>query len=432
MKRIPGQHERHGFTLLLTLVTLILLASIMVQFQLDTTVHLRASSYRADQIQCRYAAESALVIAGQLIKDKLKQSQETKTNVSLPSSSPDTEDDKALLQAMEDLMGSDMTEEPNQLGDPNEENPNDYSEDFLFDAERDKLPPYIFLKKTIKIGKAEVDIEIQDENSKFPVFWILYSPYQKQAKYVDDALETLAELLETNYSAYKDTIQYTRDIGRPLAVPEPDRYLQQRKYTRGSRKGQTSWRYTRSRRTISTRRSARNAGKQPKTLSPEELQSQQYQKMGMFATEWNHQFKHGELKESLGSRLENRPGTFNDYLGYWGNQRININTAPREVIEAAFKPIGMTPELAQAIVTHRKEVSLGRGTINLKKLEDIDTSIKVDDEIHQAIRYLALPASDTFSIRIKARLGRARYNLTSGMYKSRNGKIINHAIIPGE
>ena len=56
----------------------------------------------------------------------------------------------------------------------------------------------------------------------------------------------------------------------------------------------------------------------------------------------------------------------------------------------------------------------------------------IDAHTHMELPFMGTHASDTFSIHIKARLGRANYNLLTGTYRNYKGAFVNYAIFSGD
>jgi hypothetical protein len=160
-------------------------------------------------------------------------------------------------------------------------------------------------------------------------------------------------------------------------------------------------------------------------VSSEDLQKQHYQAMGDFIRQW-HDETANTKSEFPENNLTIRPENFTDYLGYWGHTKINVNTAPPEVMEAAFLPLGITQTAIQAIVEYRQQNPIDR-RLNLHDISD-----EIDRDTSRAVQVLAIPASDTFSIHIKARLGRANYNILTGIYRTYKGAFVNYAFFQGD
>ena len=89
------------------------------------------------------------------------------------------------------------------------------------------------------------------------------------------------------------------------------------------------------------------------------------------------------------------------YLGLWGSGKVNINTAPRHVLEAAFAFGGDSTEIADEIIKMRR----------IKPFKDIeqlkDELYRFTLEIDKATPYI-ITASTFLTIRVTAWNGKAR------------------------
>jgi type II secretory pathway component PulK len=94
----------------------------------------------------------------------------------------------------------------------------------------------------------------------------------------------------------------------------------------------------------------------------------------------------------------------------WGADKVNINTAPRHVLEAAFTFGGDAAEIAEQIITLRKQEPFTDVNDLAKKLYSYNASI---DKVKPYIT----AESDCFSIRVKATSGVATVCATAGMKK---------------
>lgn len=413
-----NKSRTRGFTLLLTLLTLVLLAGLIVRFQADTTLHVRASNYRVYQLQCRYAAESAVVAARQIIRATQRQIKEAQKNARIERArrraSPQSESE--LLKLVDPCSLSDPCSsvdpcspvDPCSLGDP-------CSLADLIRAEEEiteEVSPFLFARQELKIGPVSVNIKIYDENSKFPVSWLLHSPIEKNTDYRDKSIKLLAERLGAEPAANNEVVDLARKTGKALNVPEPMNYLYRRGSSR-SRSSRVAWRLKPSR---GKKESAKKGIDHGKLLR---------QTMSDFFCQWQEELKQNEKYKNMLTPLPNQPAKFADYIGCWGHSRVNINTAPVEVIEAAFLPLGVTKKTAEAVVAYRAKTPFAN-TTHLQKVRGISRTML------NAARALSTTDSDTFSIQITASLGRANYSLYGSIYKSRKNTLVNQAVFPGE
>ena len=97
------------------------------------------------------------------------------------------------------------------------------------------------------------------------------------------------------------------------------------------------------------------------------------------------------------------------YLGLWGTRKVNVNTAPRHVLEAAFAfgSVADAPKIAQAIIEQRR----------VKPFSDIDELksgvFAYSDSIEDAKDYITTK-STCFTVRVTAISGAARSVAVAG------------------
>jgi DNA uptake protein ComE-like DNA-binding protein len=111
---------------------------------------------------------------------------------------------------------------------------------------------------------------------------------------------------------------------------------------------------------------------------------------------------------------ENRSESALKYISLWGTTQVNINTAPRQVLEAAFTFGGDAPEIAEQIIKQRKIEPF-------KDIDDLKRKIfRYSDSIEKARPYITAQ-SNTYTIRVKAISGVAKVCATAGVKKEENG-----------
>jgi type II secretory pathway component PulK len=98
------------------------------------------------------------------------------------------------------------------------------------------------------------------------------------------------------------------------------------------------------------------------------------------------------------------------YLGLWGSQKVNINTAPRHVLEAALTFGGQAPEIAHEIIKARQEKSFK----SIKELKDKFYGYSA--EIEKAEPYLTT-TSTFLAIKVTAVSGAAKTSSVATVVK---------------
>jgi len=312
--RAPRKGRAGGYTLLLTLLTLVILASVVGHFISENTLHLRASSHRLERTQTRYAAESGIILGSQILTDVLRLSA-TSPQPTQPPVDPNS-----------DLPMDDMSE-----------------------------PSFVLQSRTMRIGDVDVTIEIHDENAKWPMLWLVRSPLgdsRRAQALAEQSLERLAQLLDADSDALAEPIDLARDILKGMELPPTEKVVQL--------PGRSSQARTR----------RRHVGYKRKLAEKQET----HQTMTLFAGQWSRQMRELPDSRSLRTPPPGRSHSFVDYLGVWGNSYLNINTVSAEVLQSALQDYGMTMRNALDIVQGRAKEPL-KSIRDVTKLVKVDEAL---------------------------------------------------------
>lgn len=373
-----NNHKR-GVTLLITLIVLVILAIMIVQFQTEATIHVRSNQFRFDRLQCRYAAESGIIVATQVIKLARRQ--------------PD------MFQPAEE-----PTPEDTSVDDPNQSMDIDLPP--LEDTDsQEPTPSFVMIKKTIEVGPVQVKIEIHDENAKWPLYWLVRSPFEESSANTkaEQGFRNYTRKLGASTQIGRDVIKQTQGLAQPLNLPRPPVIIQKNL----------------SRKRLSQR---------PRRIKyadrvRERLERNKY--MAIFAAQWYQHLRDDPKFESFHRKLTYLPGEFADYLSMWGTFEININTASEELIYCTFQSVGLTEQQAKAIVSHREQKPYtNTGELQLVKGLGIGLS--------NTIRGLCEVKSNTYSIHVDAQLGRIRSRLLGGVYYDYGNQMQLAAVFSGD
>ncbi len=396
MRRRIGR--KTGFTLMLTLFALVVLATLSVQYQADTAVHARSSSFRREKTQCRYAAESGIIAGIMLVQQAIKeQAEKIRDSRTAAASGEQTTTDAAAGLDLNDWEDPNVTE-------------------YLEQQERS----FVIKEETIQVGEAEVTLEIHDESAKWPVMWVFASPFGAGTSSVkpDTQVANLGESLDLESEVAELAMDLIREIGKPASLPPAEFTIT---LSRGRSSVSTNSRL-RGRSTSSsvvTRR--RHLGYTKRV----EEGDQRRESMGEFAKQLQHELHYNSEYSFLKEPLFEDGDRFVDYLGPWGHNKININTAPKRVMLAAFSGLGFTESMAEAVVS-RRETMMFASTSELRELA------LIDDDVRSKVTPLCTTGSDTFSVHVTARLGRTSMKLNAGVYRNTTGKLKTAAINPGD
>ncbi len=390
-----------GAALLVTLAVLVILTTIVYSLLSRITIYNRRQRYMINYQGARYACDSAMKYALTKVK-KINPELITRED------SPDFSDLFSLTHEQEQIMleewaiiktqeleierqenedddpFADTTEDSEDFGSMNDnpfddmgsmmgdEDPNDpngfggfggfsgfggnsgFLEDGSVDPNSLTIPgpygfdwPYVSEPLDFKIGNARVTVNIRDENAKMPLTWGL----MKDAKLLrasDDAMVSFCEWMQMDYDQIEDFILQLEEVKeqkfystniKPIVtiekVQQKVRATARRTTSRTSRRSGTTRKPTT--RTVSKKKTRPSTGH-----------------TSDFA-----RLLHSSLIDTtvLSQPLPDTGDRYESalkYLGLWGSQKVNINTAPRHVLEAVFTFGGDQEEIAEEIIQQRK------------------------------------------------------------------------------
>ncbi|MHC5074707.1 MAG: hypothetical protein ACYTFE_07760, partial [Planctomycetota bacterium] len=113
------------------------------------------------------------------------------------------------------------------------------------------------------------------------------------------------------------------------------------------------------------------------------------------------------------------------YMGFWGSNKVNINTAPRHVLEAAFTFGGDASLIAEEIIQIRKVEPIK----DFKELRE--KLFRYSDSIDKCEPYITT-ISDFFTIRVTATSGTATVtNVIAIKKEGGKGRVQKIALLSG-
>ena len=432
---------RSGVALLLTLAVLIILTTVVYTLSSRLTNQKRRRQYMINYQAAKYACDSAMKYAVETAKD-IKPELITRENV------PDFsdlfyltyEEEKMMLEewaqikeqqrlieqqmqaenGTDDLMAVMSTALNNNstdnraISDPNSNAPNSsfssysqFSQSRTIDANDLQIPgpygppwPYVTKPVEFEIGDAKITINVIDENAKMPLIWAVTKD-KEVTRAAGDALEIFCELMQLDYETIdtlkfqlediKEYKEYSKDL-KPIKTVEKTVKKVKAPVRRNSK----------SSRSMSTRRTSTRTVLTKKTR-PAIAHTTDFARL-----------LHSSMIDlnALARPLPNtgeRKETALKYLALWGSQKVNINTAPRHVLAAAFTFGGDAFEIAQAIIEQRKVKPF-------KSIEEFrNQNYGYSDSIKKAEPYITTK-STFFAIEVKAECGNAIAKSTAAFH----------------
>ena len=439
LTHIAERQNRPAVALVLTLIVLVVLTTVVYALSLRLAAFKHRQQYLIDYQNARYASDSA-------VKYALATIQEIDLKLIPRQDEPDFSDlftmnqaeyetflsnwaiQIAEKQAFEELSSQSGTQIPTsseemsnpletltenlQTTDPNtsvEEQLQALTEEFYYlpDPNTIFVPgpygpawPLITEPAEFSLGQAKVTISIEDENAKMPLTWVL-----TKDKNIDTpaqaALETFCEWMQMDTDEISDLQTQLEEIKQKKQFtlnPKKTATATTKKTTPTTTRSST-----RSRRTSRTRRttSSRTTKKARSPLAN--------------TTDFARLFHSAMLdSEKLAWALPNT-GTRTEapikYLALWGSDKVNINTAPRHVLEAAFTFGGQESEIADEIIKVRKEKPF-------KNVDELRNNLyQYADSIEKVKPYITT-ASNFLTIKITAYSGNAKASAVAAVVKT--------------
>ena len=403
-----GVRGRRGIVLLMTLVLLVVLSSLGYTVGSRIAVQRHRDRYMIDYQAACYGRDSAVKYALATLQDVNVSSLIARPNepdFSDLFSKTEAEYEEYLAQwAGESRLGG--VDAGRSLGDINSANDvnaikevsslndvnslDDFGRIANFDDSnslRVRGPygpawPYMVEPVEFEIGSAKVRIEIEDENAKYPLGWAMLKDEdaQREAK---AGLITFCEWMDVNSAQIELLEEQLEDISeiKPFNLePKAIKIVERRTRPQSVRR--------RGRRRVSRGRTVR------KTI-PAVVHDSDFAKL------FNSSLVDTEALARPTIVSESRRESALEYMGMWSSRKVNINTAPRHVLEAAFTFGGDAVEVADEIIQRRRIKPF-------TDIEDLKKSLfRYSDSIGKCEKYITT-VSSFFTIRVTAVSGVAK------------------------
>lgn len=424
-----------GIVLLITLVLLVVLATLGYTFSSRVAAQRHRNQYIIDYTRARYGCDSA-------VKYALATLEELDAQLIDRPNEPDFSDLYALddigyqdlltqwgleskLTGLDDGIIGDM----NDAGDINDVNDvNDVNKSGLKSGKLKGLnksdgyvirgpygPPWPLVTEPVEfeIGPTKVRIEIEDENAKYPLGWALLNDKDVQRE-VEAGFVTFCELVQLaplQIDTLKEQLKQigeikpfmtdfkplTKTIAVPVstpASPPPD--------------------------------AAGGATRTPRTTTQRKIVSvaeQMAEQTTHFAMLFHCSLIDTEALAKPTIVCEDRQEFPLKYMSLWGSQTVNINTAPRPVLEAALIFGGNEVQIAEDIIQQRQQKVF-------ESVQQLKAELSRHSEsIGKCEKYITT-ASTMFTIRVTAVSGVAKASSVIAITKE-GGKITTIGVING-
>jgi hypothetical protein len=425
--------SRFGVALLLILVILIILSGTVYSLCSRIATNKHRQQYVIDYQKARYACDSGLKYAFTLIpkinltvkprEDDVPHLYDFSDTFSMEREEylqllEDWQQAKAELEAQRaEEEGYQQSEQPvdrdniDRFSDYRGTDPMDPSNykygldpnDTIIEGPYTYEWPYVIEPIEFEISDAKVTITVEDENAKFPLIWAFQKKGDKMDKMSKIALETFCIWMRMEDEQIDNLIDQSLKISehknfqhtyKPITVTE----IVKPKPTSTSR-SKTS--RTSSRRRRPTPRPTKRTVKK---------QREPVKHAADFA-----RLIHGsainlaELAMPI-PEIEDRIESPMKYLGLWGATKVNINTAPRHVLEAAFIFGGQAEEIADEIIRLRREEPF-------KNMEDMKAKMYGFSDSFKKVEPYITMKSNYLTLKVTASYGKAKTTSIAAVIK---------------
>ncbi len=415
--------NRPGIVLLVTLVLLVLLSVLGYTLSSRIVAQRHREQYIIDYQVARYSCDSAaryafaefkdvntlqladrpnepdfsdLFILGEVEYRELLAEWAAKIAYSRANSSTDMRDiDVNDINDVKDEIATNNTGSIAEVNDPNS-----------LVVRGPYGPPWPFVIEPVefKIGSAMVRIEIEDENAKYPLGWMLLED-KKVRREALAGFETFCEWMDVNDVQIDSLERELKEMSKIKTFELDFKPIKKKTKVRTGR---------RTGRRRSRRRSARF---KTTTISVSEQMAEQTVD---FAKLFHSSLIDIEALARPTIVSESRKESALKYMGLWASGKVNINTAPRQVLEAAFTFGGDADRIAEEIIQRRRMKPF-------KDLEDLRKSLfRYSDSIGKCEKYITT-TSRFFTIRITAVSGVAEASTIIAITK--DGKKVERIVI---
>ena len=268
--------------------------------------------------------------------------------------------------------------------------------------------PFVIEPVEFEIGSTTVKIEIEDENAKYPVGWAIIDN-EKVQREAQAGLATFCEWMGFD----SDHIDSVRGQLKQIGAIKPFK---------------VEFKPVTQRTAVTTPAPApARRGKRPQRVIYRTTNVSQTELLTRQTKDFSKLFHSSLLDLQMLAAptiiSEDRKESALKYMGLWGTTQVNINSAPRNVLEAAFTFGGDADKVADEIIKKRREKTFA-------DIEELKKALfRFSDSIEKSRPYITT-TSNVFSIRVTASSGVAKASAIVIVVKG-GGKIERVAILCG-
>jgi hypothetical protein len=449
-KSVVGCNKREaGFVLLLTLVLLIALATLGYVLSSKLLESRSRNRYLIDYTQARYACDSGIKYALATI-EQIKPALISRPNepdfsdlfnltepeyqsflaewaewVAQNKNGIEQQPENAFgaagpndVNSFEKLLSFKDTGDVNNMTDVNNfsnlsllgSDANDHNVPALVRGPYGPVWPLVFEPMEFEIGAAKVTIEVEDENAKYPLALALLSD-EKLTRESNASLRTFLRWM-WNRIEQDDTI----DFNIAVLQKQLDRIKEIKQFTTDFKPLSITERQTQPSASPTRTPAPRARPARPRTVTVRNTLmavDQQTRQSSDFAKIFHSSLIDLDLLARPTVESPTRKESALKYISLWATTKVNINTAPRHVLESVFVFGGKEKEIADQIILKRRIKPFG--TIDDLKKELFSYS----DSIDKCKNFISTE-STFFTIRISATSGVARSSVLIAVSRQGN------------
>lgn len=416
-----------GVILLITLVILVILSTLGYTLSVRVAARRHRDQYLIDCCKARHACASglkyALASVDDLTFELISRPNEPDFSDVFALSEPEYQkllDQVALNLAANNLGGVDFSdanfsEYQDDVNDANDPNSRSSSSRESLEVPGPYGPRWPLVTEPVEfeVGSARVTIEIEDENAKYPLGWAILSDEKVQAEagvgwatFCEWMGYTAGEIeqLKSDFSKMGKIKPFKTEFKTVARTVEPPASV-------------------RGRITRPTTRGASPAARRIPASRPVPAAVQMEQQTKEFARLFHSSLVDTDLLARPSIASDSRKESAMKYLGLWSTWQVNVNTAPRHVLEAAltFGSIADAPKIAEVIIRHRQMQPV-RDVNELKQ-----AAFANSDSIDRCRRFLTT-TSHVFTIKVTAVSGVATATAVAAVSKEAD-KVKRIAVI---
>ncbi|MCX5635790.1 MAG: type II secretion system protein GspK [Planctomycetota bacterium] len=262
--------------------------------------------------------------------------------------------------------------------------------------------PLITAPAEFEIGSVKVKVEIEDENAKYPIGWAMLDD-PNLVREAAAGFKTFCEWMKVNSTDVELLDKEFKEISKikPFKTDFQPINITEEITKKPDPNAVTPSRTSRRRR--------------PATQAPAKQTIEKTIPASVHIKDFAKLFHSSLIDIDVLAKptviSQTRKESTLKYMGMWASSKININTAPRQVLEAAFTFGGDASQIAEEIIRQRK----------IKPFESIESLRKAlfrySDSIKKCENYITT-SSNFFTIRVTATSGVAQVSAVIAIIKT--------------